>query len=184
MADRDETSAGEEMPTLHRNIKAMLEHRRVQEERLGWSYKLADYISSFAGSMLFVCLHLIIYGVWIVANITALPGIPQFDPSLVKLATAASVEGIFLSTFILITQNKMQAQADTRADLNLQISLLAEHEITRLVEMVSELGARYDIRTAKQPGLAEFKKDVQAVDVLDRLEEEKEEAGMSDSPRE
>jgi uncharacterized membrane protein len=184
MADRGETRGGDAMPTLHRNIRAMLEHRRTQEEKLGWSYKLADYISSFAGSMLFVWLHLVIYGVWIVANITSLPGIPQFDPSLVKLATAASVEALFLSTFILITQNKMQAQADKRADLNLQISLLAEHEITRLIEMVSELGSRFDIRTANQPELAEFKKDVQAEEVLDRLEEEKEEAGMSDRPRE
>ena len=184
MAEREATRSSDAMPTLHRNIKAMLEHRREEEEKLGWSYKLADSVSCFAGSMLFVWLHLAIYGAWILVNAVSVPGIPQFDPTLVKLATAASVEAIFLSTFILITQNKMQAQADKRADLNLQISLLAEHEITRLVQMVSELGARFDVRAAEQPGLSEFKNDVRAEDVLERLEEEKAEAGLADSPRE
>ena len=175
MAQVHDAPPGTDMPTLHRNIKAMLEHRRQEEAKLGWSYKLADYITTFAGSMLFVWLHLGAYGLWILANTGLIPGVPRFDPTLVLLATAASVEAIFLSTFILITQNKMQTQADKRADLNLQISLLAEHEITRLVTMVSELGAKFDVRAAQQPGLDEFKKDVRAEAVLETLDEEKQE---------
>ena len=77
-----------------------------------------------------------------------LPGVPlpHFDPTCVVLAMVASVEAIFLSTFILITQNRIATQAQKRADLDLQISLLAEHEITRLltltVAMAERLGSR------------------------------------------
>ena len=53
------------------------------------------------------------------------------------LAMIASVEAIFLSTFVLISQNRMAAAADKRADLDLQISLLAEHEVTSLVTLLS-----------------------------------------------
>lgn len=59
-------------------------------------------------------------------------GSSKFDPSLVILATVASVEAIFISTFVLISQNLMAEAEDKRSDLNLQISLLAEHEATEL----------------------------------------------------
>jgi uncharacterized membrane protein len=65
--------------------------------------------------MAFIYLHAFVYGVWIVANLATLPGIPRFDPTLVFLATEASVEAIFLSTFVLITQNHMSAAAERRA---------------------------------------------------------------------
>jgi uncharacterized membrane protein len=67
-----------------------------------------------------------------VANLGLVPGVPAWDSSFVALAMLASVEAIFLSTFVLISQNRMAAAADKRADLDLQISLLAEHEVTRL----------------------------------------------------
>ena len=79
--------------------------------------------------MRFVYLHIVLFGFWIIVNLSLVPGMPEFDPSLVILAMVASVEAIFLSTFILITQNRMSAAAEKRAELDLQISLLAEHEV-------------------------------------------------------
>jgi uncharacterized membrane protein len=64
-------------------------------------------------------------------------GLKPFDPSFVVLAMFASVEAIFLSTFVLISQNRMNAQADKRAELDLQVSLLTEHEVTRLITLVT-----------------------------------------------
>jgi hypothetical protein len=87
--------------------------------------RLADRISGFTGSLRFVYCHLAIYGLWIVPNLPGVP-LPHFDPTYVVLAMAASVEAIFLSTFILITQNRMAAQAERSAELDLQVSLLAE----------------------------------------------------------
>ena len=74
--------------------------------------------------------------------ISAGSGGPQMDPSFVVLAMVASVEAIFLSTFVLISQNRLAAAADKRADLDLQISLLAEHEVTRLVTLVADIANR------------------------------------------
>jgi uncharacterized membrane protein len=82
----------------------------------------------------------------------------------------ASVEAIFLSTFVLITQNRMAAMADKRADLDLQISLLAEYEITRVVALVSEIAERMGIESARDPELAELSRDVEPARVLDSLE--------------
>jgi uncharacterized membrane protein len=60
----------------------------------------------------------------------------------------ASVEAIFLSTFVLISQNRMAALADKRADLDLQISLLAEHEISRIIALVTSIAERMGIEEA------------------------------------
>jgi uncharacterized membrane protein len=155
---------------VERNIDALLAHRSEQEAALGWQDHLAARIACFAGSMTFVWLHLAGYGAWGLINLGLVPGITPFDPTFVVLAMIASVEAIFLSTFILITQNRMQAQADRRADLNLQISLLAEHEITRLIKMVAEIGERMNIGAAQAPELSELKQDVKPEKVLDRLE--------------
>ena len=69
----------------------------------------------------------------------------MWDPSFVILAMWASVEAIFLSTFVLIAQNRMSAAADKRADLDLQISLLAEHEITKLASLLEAVAQRLEV---------------------------------------
>jgi uncharacterized membrane protein len=98
--------------------------------------------------------------------------LPKFDPTFVLLATIASVEAIFLSAFVLMTQNRMQADSDRRADLDLQISLLTEHELTRLAKLISDVGDRLGIASA-DPELQEIKLDVAPESVLDKLDEKK-----------
>jgi len=155
---------------VDRNISALLARREAEESALGWQELLADRITAFAGSMPFLWLHAILFGGWVILNLGLLPGLPAFDPTFVILAMVASVEAIFLSTFILITQNRMQAQADRRADLNLQVSLLSEHEITRLIKMVAEIGERMQVPAAQHPELDELKEDVHPEQVLETLE--------------
>jgi uncharacterized membrane protein len=154
---------------VERNIRALLTRRRSEDERAGWQDRLADRIPGFAGSMRFVYLHLAIYGLWILANLPGVP-LPHFDPTYVVLAMAASVEAIFLSTFILITQNRMAAQAERRAELDLQVSLLAEHEITRLITLVTAIAERMGIDAAQDPELAELAQDVAPEKVLDTMD--------------
>jgi uncharacterized membrane protein len=119
--------------------------------------------------MWFAYLHLAIVAVWVLVNLGLTPLRP-FDPSFVILACAASVEAIFLSTFVLITQNRMATLAAQRADLDLQISLLAEHEITRILAIVTAVAARMGVEAAEDPELAELAQDVHPERVLDRLE--------------
>ena len=108
--------------------------------------------------MAFVCLHLVLFGTWILASTGKTP-LPRFDPSLVLLAMFASVEAIFLSTFILITQNRMQQAADRRADLNLHISLLAERETTRLLRLAAAIARKTGVSTDDEE-LVELMQDV------------------------
>ena len=96
--------------------------------------------------------------------------VPRWDPSFVVLAMIASVEAIFLSTFVLISQNRMSAAAEKRADLDLQISLLAEHELTRLVDMVAKLAERQGMPTDSDPEIQEAKRDIASEAVLDELD--------------
>jgi uncharacterized membrane protein len=161
-----------EMRVVVRNIKALLERSHEEEKKKSWEEKLADNITRFTGSMSFVYIHLLLFGLWIIWNLGWL-GLKEFDPSFVVLAMFASVEAIFLSTFVLISQNRMNAQADKRADLNLQVNLLAEHEITRLVQLVSAIAKKMDIPESHDPELDLLAKDVQPEKVLETMEQQK-----------
>jgi uncharacterized membrane protein len=157
-------------PVLERNIRALQLRREQEENEASAEERVAEAITRFTGSMRFVYLHLAFFGFWIVANLGWVPGVAAWDPSFVVLAMVASVEAIFLSTFVLISQNRMAAAADKRADLDLQISLLAEHEVTRLVTMVSGIADRMGVETEADAELEEITEDVAPEAVLDELE--------------
>jgi uncharacterized membrane protein len=156
---------------VDRNIAALMRRRREKTQAASLQDRAADAITAFVGSMKFVYLHLLLYGGWILANLGWLPPLRPFDPTFVVLAMVASVEAIFISTFVLISQNRMAALADQRADLDLQISLLGEHEITKIVSLVAEIAQRMDIPAANDPELAELRRNVSPEHVLDRIEE-------------
>ena len=157
--------------SLRRNIDALRRRREDEEARASTEERLARAITRFSGSMRFVYLHLALYAGWIIANLGWVPGLRPWDPSFVMLAMIASVEAIFLSTFILITQNRMAAAADRRAELDVQISLLAEAEITKLVQLVSEIAQRMHVPATDQGEVEEMKQLVKPEAVLDAIEE-------------
>ncbi len=156
---------------VRRNIQTLVQARKQSERRRSRQERIADAITAFAGSMSFVYLHAIVFGGWILVNVHLIPGIPAFDPfPFVMLAMIASVEAIFLSTFVLISQNRMTAEADRRADLDVQINLLAEHEITRLIELCDAMARHMGVH-AEAPHLEELKQDVRPETVLDEIEQ-------------
>ncbi|MDX1951667.1 MAG: DUF1003 domain-containing protein [Verrucomicrobiota bacterium] len=165
------TDHSEMAQIVDRNIRALLKKRQQEEASKSFQDRLADAITRFTGSMTFVFLHFLLFGGWIVINLGWIPGIRPFDKSFVILAMIASVEAIFLSTFILISQNRMQALADKRADLDLQVSLLAEHEITRMFLLVKQMAHKMGIEESQDPELEELLKDVKPEQVLARIEE-------------
>jgi uncharacterized membrane protein len=155
-----------------RNIDALLERRKKEEQNKTREEKTADDVTRFTGSMLFVYIHLTLFGIWIFWN-AGLLGLKPFDPSFVVLAMFASVEAIFLSTFVLISQNRMNAEADKRAELDLQVSLLTEHEVTRLITLVTAMAQKMDIADAYHPEIDELAKDVHPEKVMDTMERHK-----------
>ena len=182
MSSNANTPTTEHAPRLasvvERNIRQLLQQRRAEEKAAPAQERVANAISRFTGSMTFVYLHLALFGAWILVNLGWVPG-PQFDPEFIVLAMTASVEAIFLSTFVLITQNRMAAAADRRAELDLQISLLSEHEITRLIRLTTAIAERMEIETADAPELGELARDVAPEKVMQRMREEEETSNHS-----
>jgi uncharacterized membrane protein len=154
--------------TLRANIARLRDRAERERSARPRSERVADAITDFAGSMSFVIIHLVVFILWIVVNLGWTP-LPRFDPTFVVLAMEASVEAIFLSTFVLITQNRMAAQADRRAALDLHINLLAEHELTRLSTLVSRIAGHMGIEH-DDPQFEEIKQDVQPERVLDEID--------------
>jgi uncharacterized membrane protein len=154
---------------LERNIDALRRKRQEEEKRASLQDRIAQVITRFTGSMAFVYVHLVLVGGWIAANLGLIPGAPAFDPTFVILATFASVEAIFLSTFVLISQNRASEEADRRAELDLQTNLLSEHEITRLLTLTRAIAEHLGIQEAHDPSLEELERHVAPEKVLDRL---------------
>src|SRR5215212_1652518 len=165
-----QNSDGQLAGIMERNIQALIVRRQQEEQRKPPQDRIADAITAFTGSMPFVYIHLIVFGLWIIVNLPGVP-FPKFDPTYVILAMFASVEAIFLSTFVLISQNRMAALADKRADLDLQISLLAEHEITRVVTLVAEMAKKMGVEASEDPELSELAQDVAPEKVLKKMAE-------------
>src|SRR5688500_7886066 len=116
---------------VHMRLKA--ERKRSLEERI------ADVITSFSGRMLFVYIHVVWFSAWIFLN-SGLFGPEPFDPFPYGLLTMiVSLEAIFLSTFVLISQNRMSKQDEQRNNLDLHIDLLTEYELTRVLQMLDAI---------------------------------------------
>ena len=157
-------------PVLERNIQVLHERRRREERGASLPGRIADDVTRFAGSMTFVLIHLLLFGGWVTVNLGLVPPIPRFDESFVVLGTTASVEAIFLSTFVLISQNRMAAAADKRADLDLQVSLLSEHELTKLATLVAAIAEKVGVPASRDPEVEEITRDIAPDAVLDEIE--------------
>jgi uncharacterized membrane protein len=158
---------------LH-NIEEVI--RLSQRDRLAMSRsdRIADLMTAFSGSMLFLWLHAVWFGVWIVINNGWL-GPRAFDPFPFGLLTmVVSLEAIFLSTFVLISQNRQAMQADRRAKVNMQVDVLAEQEATKLIQMVAEIHEHLGIRMRNDPELSQLKQPTtieRLADTIDAVEQ-------------
>lgn len=159
---------------VHRNIRALLAIQREQERKRSTQDKLADGITHFVGTMAFAYVHVVLVALWILFNVGAFGGKP-FDPyPFILLAMITAVEAIFLMTFVLITQNRQEAASQRRADLDLQINLLAEHEITRIMKLLDAVAHKLEVGVDDADHMAELEKDVSPEEVLEEIEREEE----------
>jgi uncharacterized membrane protein len=156
--------------TLAQNIDALIERRRAEERQKSVQQRVSDAITGFAGSLPFVYVHAALFGSWIVWSLGLIPGLPEFDRGFAVLAVVAAVEAMFLSTFVLISQNSMQAQQAKRAELDLQISLLAEHEVTQVVHLLDAVARKLGVEDGRHPAIEEAKQHVQPEAVLEALD--------------
>lgn len=168
----DKLRPGDFSTVLDRNITALKQRRKGEEARASTETWVAEGITRFSGSMPFVYLHIAIVMLWVAINLEWLSFVPAFDKTFVILATVTSVEGIFLSTFVLISQNRAAAAADRRAELDVQVNLLSEHEITRLLQLTVAVADKLGVQEARDPSLFELEEHVAPEKVLDKIEKD------------
>ena len=162
---------------------AKLEDRQLCARSAG--ERVAGIVTRAAGTSAFAVAHLAWFMVWILVNAGLIRGLEPFDPFPFSLLTLiVSLEAIFLSIWILISQNQMTRQAERRAHLDLQVNLLAEQESTATLRIVQ--------RIARHLGIAETRlDDVSLSDETDleqlasRIDQAVPEApgGLSEPPR-
>jgi CRP/FNR family transcriptional regulator, cyclic AMP receptor protein len=129
--------------TASRNVNEEIEDRRTVVQTV------ADTIAEFSGSIAFLGIHAVLFTVWIAVNLDAVPGIPAFDPYPFGLLTmAVSLEAIFLSVFVLLSQNRQAEKDHVRADIEYRVNLKAELEIAELHEKVDDLSSELRARLA------------------------------------
>jgi CRP/FNR family transcriptional regulator, cyclic AMP receptor protein len=113
-------------------------------------HKVIDAIAEFAGSIPFLMLHVVLFTVWLTVNSIRIPGIPQFDPYPFGFLTlSVSLEAIFLSVFVLLSQNRQAAKDRVRSDIEYDVNLKAELEIAHLHEKLDRLTAESLARLEK-----------------------------------
>jgi CRP/FNR family cyclic AMP-dependent transcriptional regulator len=122
--------------TASRNVNEETEdHRTVVQ-------KSADWIAEFSGSIPFLLLHVVFFALWLGLNIVHVPGIPTFDPYPFGFLTLmVSLEAIFLSVFVLLSQNRQVAKDRVRSDIEYEVNLKAELEVAHLHEKMDRLTA-------------------------------------------
>jgi uncharacterized membrane protein len=164
------------------NVHAIAELERSASFQRTRLERLTDAITEVAGSPAFIVFHTIWFGAWIAFN-TRSPA--AFDPwpfSLLNMLV--SLEAIFLTGFVLMTQNRMTRQADRRAHLDLQVNLLAEQELTAMLHMLHGLcqkaGVRVTIRDAHVEQLLK-ETDIQKLAVV--LDAELQDPERADEPQ-
>jgi uncharacterized membrane protein len=157
-------------PTVaQRNIETIARMEQDFLESRTFVDRLGDGIADFAGSMKFFLLHVAMLIAWIAVNGGVIPGIPAFDPfPYVLLTMIVSLESVLLSTFVLIKQNRMTKRADHRDHLNLQIDLLSEKEITKMLQLQRLMCSHMGIKEAERDGEALEMSEHTAVDTLAR----------------
>jgi len=123
-----------------RNIEAIakLEHdalgRRTATERV------SDVITKLVGNVGFLAIQVILIAGWALLNLKVIPGVKPFDPfPFGVLALVVSSEGVFLTIFVLISQGRMSRQTEQRSHLDLQVGMLAEQELTTILQMLQRL---------------------------------------------
>ena len=161
-----------------RNVEAI--HRLDSEAQRseGAIDAVADRISSFCGSTLFLVVHVLWFALWIGGNVSL--GARAFDPyPFTFLTLVVSLEAIFLSSFILISQNRASRISERRNQLDLQINLLTEQENTKMLEMLQRISRAVGVTDHGDPSLDVLEQATRP----DKLAEQIDRAAQDDAPK-
>ena len=157
---------GELVATTVAELKEIEERQLARES---WQERAADQITALTGSGPFVLFNAVWFSVWIALN---LPGMPtEFDPFPFSFLTmAVSLEAIFLSVFVLISANAQSKRADHRARVDMEINVMTEREVTKVIRLIAELTQHLGLPESDDPELREMMKKVRVGRVAEAVE--------------
>lgn len=159
---------------VQRNIRELYEHRELHKQKLTLYERVAFRVAELCGTPWFVIGNAIFFLIWILLNVGVL-GIEPFDPyPFGLLTTIVSLEAIFLSLFVLLSQNRMQALADRQSELDLQVNLLTEHELTQVLVAVDLIAKKLGVTLPDEQKVEELKSEVAPQELLQQIEETQE----------
>ena len=151
-----------------KNVAKIIEIEDKQKQERSATDRFADAVTAFFGSMIFVWVHVIWFGVWILINSVFVRY--QFDPfPYTFLTLVVSLEAIFLSTFILISQNHETRVAERRNHLDLQINLLAEAEATRILSILTKVAENLGVPIDQDSAIETLTEEIEPAKVIDQI---------------
>lgn len=157
---------------VNRDVETVARLERQSLLRRSRGERVSDAIVGAVGTVWFTAGHLVAVALWVLVNVGAIPGVRPFDPFPFGILTlGVSAEGVFLALFILISQNRMMRMAEDRAHLHLQVSALAEHEATKMLQMLEAIHVRLGLGEADEE-VRELAGETQLDDLAEKLNRE------------
>jgi uncharacterized membrane protein len=155
--------------SVQSNIEAIVRLEEEVEEQRRPLERVSEAVGSFAGTNCFIALQLCFVACWVGVNLGTMPGVPAFDPFPFSLLSGVlSLEGVLLAAFVLIRQNRMSLKADHRNHLDLQINLLSEKEVTKVIQMLQVISRQMGIEAEAVDREVEELSQVTAVEAVSR----------------
>ena len=163
-------AAGSVDQLTQRNIEAVRQLEEAAKEERTASDRVAEVIAKFCGSMTFVWVHVAWFGMWVLINV--MPGLPHIDPfPFTFLTLVVSLEAIFLSTFILISQNHDTKISERRNHLDLQINLLSEQENTQMLTMLRAIAEKVGVDLSRDDQVRAMSEETKPQQLVKQIKE-------------
>ena len=147
-----ERESRRESEAMEANIDAIKLWERAELDRRSAAEHTSEAITRIFGSGTVLVVHAAWFALWILLNTGKVPGVTAFDAFPFPLLTmVVSLEAIFLSLFVLASQNRMTRHSDQRSQLDLQIDMLAEREMTAVLVLLKDLARHLDVKVSLTP---------------------------------
>lgn len=142
-------------------------------EKRTFNEKFADWFTGIFGNFKFLAFNFAWFVIWILWNLGVIRGVPIFDPyPFILLITIVSLEAIFLSTIVLISQNRAANIDRLRSEVDLQINMIAEQEITKILSLLSLVAEKHGVNIKEDPELQKMLKRVDLRSIEKKIEQQ------------